>query len=387
MITPDEVLKRAKRKYRDVLRTWLAGNAFIPIEYPVGSLSKNLTERRSQIELLREQSKAARGTGYSLEWVTIEKREMGKQTSPRRVTIETLDDYLALVSQQAAFDHFVDDVHVIRQHFPALESWMRKYPQLILEHHGKWNDLLTVCSFFVQHPRPNVYIRELPIPIHTKFIEANTRILRDLLDELLPPDSIDLEAAEFSKRFGLKDKSPLVRVRLLDGQLDQQYGVKLDDMLLPVGQLAHLLADHVQPETVIIVENLTNFLTLPLFPNSIGLFGGGFAVHLLRDVGWLNQCSIVYWGDIDAHGFQILSDLRGLFLHTQSVMMDWDTLQDNIDYAVVGNTLRSEQYDYLTEAETAVARHVAKQNVRLEQEHIPHAYAVPRLSQIYRNQP
>ena len=73
-------------------------------------------------------------------------------------------------------------------------------------------------------------------------------------------------------------------------------------------------------------ENLVNFLTLPRYAGSVGFFGSGFAVHLLAEVEWLHHCKIIYWGDIDAHGFQILSDLRGHFPHVHSVMMDQQTL-------------------------------------------------------------
>ncbi len=217
--------------------------------------------------------------------------------------------------------------------------------------------------------------------MHTKFIEQNERILRDLLDELLPPEWINADETVFTKRFGLKEKAPLVRLRLLDGQLARQYTLSIDDISLPVDQCAHLFADRLRPQHVIIVENLINFLTLPPLPDSVGLFGGGFAVHLLRDVSWLAQASVIYWGDIDAHGFEILSDLRGLFPNVQSLMMDRGTLDDNAEYILSGNEVRAERYDGLTEIENQLALHMISHDLRLEQEHIPHAYAVIRLRQ------
>lgn len=385
MITPGEIVKRAERKYRDVLRMWLAGEDYVSIEFPVGNLSPDLAQRREQIDLLREASKEECGTGYTLDWETIKTHSVGKQTVPRRVTIPTLEDYLSLIRKKTEFQHFTADVLKIRQSFPALMDWLYAYPQQVIDHHGSWEDLLAVCTYFTQNPRPNLYIRELPIPVHTKFIEENQRILRDLLDLLLPSEAIHAEAQDFNRRFGLKDKPALVRLRLLEEQLDWSHGIKVDDVSLPIEQAAHLLSRHLKPRHVVIVENLINFLTLPKLPNSIGLFGGGFAVHLLREVHWLNQCDIVYWGDIDAHGFQILSDLRGIFPHTRSVMMDRATFDAYAQYATSGKHHRSQHFDYLTAAEAFFAQEVAGNDWRLEQERLPQVFTVACLRQVLVN--
>ncbi len=382
MITPEEIVKRGERKFYAVLREWLSGASFSPIEIPVGALSKNLTERRQQIDGLRDQSKEVCGIGYSLEWETVNMQALGKQTVPRYAIIANMEDYLALIRKRIVFDQFVADVFKIRQKFPVLETWIHARPQDVIEHHGKWHDLLVVCDYFVKNPSPNVYIRELPILVHTKFIEINNHVLRDLLDTLLPPDTINREAMDFNQRFGLKDKPALVRLRLLEEQLDWQYGIQVDDLSLPVDQIAYLLAHHIRPKHVIIVENLINFLTLPKIANAVGLFGGGFAVHLLGDVGWLLNCNVIYWGDMDAHGFEILSDLRGLFPNTISVMMDQQTFDLYSDYVGRGVGSRSERFGNLTELESQLAQEIVEQGLRLEQEHIPQIYAITRLKEL-----
>lgn len=385
MITPVEIVKKAERRYREVLCAHLNDETSFPLEFPVGRLSKNLAERRQQIDDLRQRSKENIEQGYALEWQTVNWRDLGKQTTPRRVVIETLDDYLAVVHKRTEYIQFVSDVERIRLQFPELESWLCANPQAIIEYHGYWDDLLAVCDYFVKHPRPNMYVRELLIPVHTKFIEQHSRILRDLLDTLLPADAVTPDATDFNERFGLKSPSPTIRLRLLEEQLDWKYGLRLDDLTLPVEQLAHLLADHIQPKTVIIAENMMNFLTLPSYPASVGLFGRGFAVQLLANVSWLNQCHIIYWGDLDGHGFQILSDLRKLFPHVRSVMMDQQTLDDHAEYVVAGNRVGVNRFDGLTEVETVVARHVLEHNLRLEQEHIPQAYSLTRLKHALRS--
>ncbi|MCC6975103.1 MAG: hypothetical protein IT322_13955 [Anaerolineae bacterium] len=380
MIAPEEIVKRAERKLDIVLREWLSGEAFSPIEFPVGVLSKELIERRQQIDSLRNKSRDVVGAGYTLEYETINTRTFSTQTSPRRVIIPSLEDYLTLVRKRTVFAHFVADVGNIRQKFSALEDWIYAHPQDVIANHGKWDDLLAVCDYFLNNPRPNLYIRELPIPVHTKFIEQNDRILRHLLDILLSPEAINNDSSEFKQRFGLKDKPALIRLRLLEGQLDWQYGIQIDDISLTVNQVDHLLTYHVKPKHVIIVENLINFLTLPKVPNCVGLFGGGFAVHLLRDVDWLLHCHVIYWGDMDAHGFEILSDLRGIFPHTMSLMMDQETFTTYYQGGK-GVGSRSERFEHLTDEEAKLAQRVVELGLRLEQEHIPQSYAIIRIKQ------
>jgi hypothetical protein len=382
MISPAEIVKKAERKFRDVLRAHLDGESLFPMEFPVGQLSNNLAERRQRIEELRQSSKENIGQGYTLEWQTTNQRDLGKQTTPRRVVIETLCDYLAVVRKRTEYGQFVADIEHIRRQFPELENWLCTNPQAIIENSGHWDDLLKVCDYFLKHPRPNMYIRELPIPVHTKFIEQHSRILRDLLDTLLPPDAVIPDSADFNQRFGVKSPPTRIRMRLLEEQLDWQYGLRLDDMTLPVDQLAYLLAEHIKPHRVVIVENLINFLTLPKIPDGAVIFGGGFAVHLLREVQWLNQCDVIYWGDIDAHGFEILSDLRELFPRVRSLMMDQETLEMYTNYIVRGVRSRLQRFGHLTEAEALVVQDVIDNDLRLEQEHIHQEYAVACLRKL-----
>jgi hypothetical protein len=382
MLTPTEIIKRAERKYRSVLRAWLKEESVFPMAFPVGKPSANLDQRRRQIDQLRQRSKEITGQGYNLIWTTVNKRDLGKQTLPHRAIIPNIDDYLRLLRRRDEFKGFKVDVAKITQAFPQLQAWMIDRPQDVIEFHGQWDDILLVCKTFCQNPRPNVYIRELPIAIHTKFIESHTRILYDLLNILLPDDSINSEETTFTGRFGLRDKPVLVRLRVLEEQLDWQFSLRIDDLSLPVDQLAHLLGDHLRPKHVIIVENLINFLTLPKLANSIGLFGKGFGVHILREVDWLTKCNIIYWGDIDAHGFQILSDLRVIFPHTQSVMMDRSTFDTYSSYVVEGKATPNDNFEGLNLDETDLARHVRDHNLRLEQEHIDHQYAVIHLQQM-----
>jgi len=56
-------------------------------------------------------------------------------------------------------------------------------------------------------------------------------------------------------------------------------------------------------------EILIHFLTLPERKKAVAIFGKGFQLNLLKDARWLAEKQILCWGDIDCHGFQILSQL------------------------------------------------------------------------------
>ena len=95
----------------------------------------------------------------------------------------------------------------------------------MLRYADQWPRLLAVCRYFVAHPQPGCYVRELDIPgVDTKFIEAHKSILKAILDQLLPPEAINQQQDKlaehgFAKRYGLKYEQPRVRFRLLDANL------------------------------------------------------------------------------------------------------------------------------------------------------------------------
>ena len=381
MISPGEVVRKAERQYTAVLRAWLSGevDVLFPMDFPAGRPARQLAKRRGEITALLDRAALEGEAGYRLEMKTVDQRRLGTQTYPTRVVIDTLDDYLAVVRKRTEFRDFCADADRIRARLPALEAWLHEYPHNVIAYAGSWPGLLDVCAYFVENPRPGVYVRELPIPVHTKFIEGHTKVLRLLLDHLLPPDAVDAETTDFARRYGLRDTPSRVRLRLLDGQLEWAYDLRLDDLSLPVAQAAHLLAAHIKPKRVVIVENLINFLTLPPIVGAVGLFGGGFRVSLARDLYWLRECDVIYWGDIDSHGFEILSRLRAIYPHTRSVMMDHDTLDAHREFAVEGPAVTDPAFDHLTDAERIAADFVTAHRLRLEQERLPHAQAVRRL--------
>jgi hypothetical protein len=380
MITPDDIRQKAARLYLPFLRACLRSDPFFPVVFPVGKLPADYLQLRACVRDLQAHSKEQHRSGYALEYQVRQKRSSGQQTLPVRVIIETEEDFLRLIEKEPEFCQFQQDAALIREKMPRLHDWMERYPQRVIEQHGNWIELLAVCRYFLEHSRPQLYLRELPVDVHTKFIEQHRGILRELLEQILPEESMFVEAETFEQRFGLREKEPHVRIRLLDDQLLKRYELPIDELSVPVSQFAALTL--LCGQQCIITENEMTFLTLPPRRDTFALFGAGFMVHNLARLPWLAECPIFYWGDLDAQGFQILSRLRSLFPHVSSLMMDWETFSTFADFCVESTPCPVRQLPHLTAEEHDLFVYLAEHNLRLEQEHISYSYMVRQLEYV-----
>jgi len=139
-----------------------------------------------------------------------------------------------------------------------------------------------------------------------------------MLDQLLPPEAIVHSATgarQFESRYGLLNKPVLLRFRILDPS--RRIG-GLSDISVPLAQFAAMQID---VQRVFITENKVNGLAFPDVPSSMVVFGG-YGIDRLADIGWLRDKEIVYWGDLDTHGFAILDRLPD----ARSTLMDAITL-------------------------------------------------------------
>ncbi len=370
MITPDEIKQKAARKYRPFLRAIVQDAPFFPLEirFRKAKASDDYLLLHEWVGQLLAGSKAERGFGYEVTLAERKSRRYGRQSLPARITIETESDFLRLIGKRDEFRRWKTAVSHTIAIFPQLQNWLAQHPQRVLPHLSIWDDLLTVCTYFVAHPRPDLYMRELPVPVHSKFIEENRAILRHLLDELLPPDAVRIDESRFERRFGLRYDEPQIRLRLLDESLRDELGWPTADISITLSACAGLMG--MNGRSILIVENKMTFLTLPPLKKGIAIWGKGFQVNLLRDVGWLADCDIQYWGDLDAQGFAILSQLRGYWPQTRSFLMDAATLEKYRAFVVTGTPSPVMELAHLDGRETAVYQELAAHNWRLEQERI-----------------
>jgi len=377
MITSKEIRDKAVKKYPAYLQSIVGGTPFAEIVITGDKKpSKNLAEYQLQITDLVSQSKEKKGYGYTIKYQTINKKEIGTQDIPSGISFQTESDFLKFLHKEKEVGEFREDCALILSEFFELKEWIIKSPKKIIENHSQWNDLLKVCNYFSVNPVPNLYIRELPIQVHTKFIEDNKSICKELLDILIEK-YINREYTllkDFEKRFNLKYAEPTVRFRILDKNISQQYFSGIDDLSVPVSLFENL---KLPVKRVLIVENKTNLLTialtLPELEKTIVVFGSGYKVENLKNAKWFNEMELLYWGDLDIQGFEILSQFRSYFPHVKSILMDKLTFEKYFKENKGTPNNISIRLN-LTNDEQQLYELLKANNWRLEQEKIPLEY-------------
>lgn len=370
MITVDEIRKKASRIYPDILRNSILGVESFPLNLRSDKkLSKDFAAMSREIAHIMSETKDRKGYGYTVISEKVKTRSHGLQDIPQSIRFDTLQDFLKFIGKVKEYEEFKRDCNRINSEIPELKEWTINNPLKVVQNQNKWENLLKVCRYFKQNPKPNLYIRELPINVHTKFIEMNKTVIRDLLDIMLP-DHINIEYKEFEKRFYLKFSEPLIRFKILDKEISQQFFSGIDDLAIPVSQFETL---NLPIKRILVVENKTTLytaLTLPKMDRSIAIFGSGFSVHNLKGAQWLSNLELLYWGDLDAQGFEILSQFRSYFPHAQSLLMDKITFEKFFENDKGTPTNVSVMLN-LTEEEQQLYELLKINNWRLEQEKIP----------------
>lgn len=375
MIDPTQIKQKAQQQYSNFLSSIVTGSQFFPLEFSVGTFPKEYLTLRDAVTQLIDQSKNKLGYGYTVQLETRKTQKYGLQSLPKKIYFEIEKDYLKFIKKELEFNHFKENIYLIQTQIPQLQDWLCQNPKKVIEYAEHWDDLLKVCQYFQQSPKPNLYIRELPIPVHTKFIEQNQKIIRNLLEAILPIDQLTSVEGEkdyiFEKRFSLKYREPLIRLRFLDPSLKKKYQFPATDISIPVSEFKQL---DLERHHCFITENLLNFLTLPLIEDSFAIFGSGYAIQTLKMVSWLSSYPIFYWGDLDVDGFRILSQLRSYFPQTISIMMDRETFEIFSEFAVSVARSTPEVLPCLTPEESTLYTYLATFQKRLEQEHIHQDY-------------
>jgi hypothetical protein len=383
MITPIEIQEQCLKWWKEILISHVNGCSSFPREITrIGKVSSKdilnkLTAYKEGISLLKKNSKENKKHGYSL--ITEERifNRIGTQTVPLKINIDTIDDYLAVAGKRNEYSVFCRNYELIINELPLLKDWVISNPIILIEH-DTWIDTLKVCKYFLENPQPELYIRQLPIDIHTKYIEENRPTFKSLLTFLIP-SNVDQAGETFEQMFHLKEKEKRIRIRFLDKRLSPlENFTDISFLLYELNQLK------VNCDNVFVAENEMNFLTLPALPNTIAVWsGGGFQVSYLKDIHWLRDKLFFYWGDIDAHGFQILNQFRTYFANTIAVMMDEETL--NKFKHTQGQRAAKQDLQKLSDSELKLYNHVRQYNLRLEQEKIDQKYSEERIKILLRD--
>ena len=378
------VTKKALRLYEsgEVFRFFMRGESLFPFVIKL----KTPTQKsfREAMPTLSKELKSLEALHLKIDYKEFDFKSMGKQRLPVSVEIETEEKFLKFLSKEREFDELVAAYEKAIKAFSLLKTLFIAKPNLLLQNRENIHELLEICRYFVANPQPNIYIRELSIEgVDTKFIQKNRVVVDSFLGSVLEESSYDTEITKlsengFEKKYGLKYELPLVRFRILDEAL---YIQGLSDLSLTTEEFASL---ELTCKYVFIVENKITMLSFMDIKNAIVIFGNGYGAGRIKNAEWLKSKNIYYWGDIDLDGFAILSQVRGYFPQTESLLMDNTTIEKCKDLAVKSSERNAKELKHLKDAERLVYERLVNdyygENFRLEQERIPLHHLLTNLS-------
>ena len=376
MIPVADARARVAGRVAALARDWaaepeLAASAVVRIALHPPS-ERDALEQQAAVIAWRDGWRAATDEpGVAVEWATRSWSRLGSQSVPVRATITgaealarfagpgSADAWARLRDRAAsAIDRLGGGAAVavaVRSHATALAGYVDV----------EFETVLDVASWLAQHPVDGLRPRQLPIRgVDSKWFGAHRAVVSALV-----------LAGTGRETLGIVGDAQHFRVRLLGDRIlpgaPRAFGASID----------HLAALRVECETVLVLENLETLLALPPVTDVVAIHGFGFSAAELARVPWVLDSRILYWGDLDSNGFAILHRLRSVAPAAESVLMDEEVLLAHRDLWVAEPKPARGVYAALEPREQAALDRLRDEgDVRLEQERIPWAYALERLS-------
>ncbi|SMX67996.1 hypothetical protein BI49514_00521 [Brevibacterium iodinum ATCC 49514] len=340
-----------------------------------------------------------------IDWEERSWARVGSQRVPVRLRLLTPDAVAAFVGGDTAREwrRLRDRAVSIRQRLGSVSNGIAPTRDADAEASSDWDSLaaairsqskrilslsdaafdtvIDVVDWLCTHPLGSLRPRQLPIRgVDSKWFETHRSLVTALLGGIGHAHAVTVLDAE-----------PRLRLRILDatliGAVDHEATVdrtwvraaaaSLDDVTAPISQLGRL---PITPRVVFVFENLESVLAMPDWPGAVAVHGSGYAVDGVARLDWIVGARVIYWGDLDSHGFAILNRLRSHLPEVESVLMDEATLLAHRDLWVPEPKPSTGTFAHLTGTEArALERLHAEGGVRLEQERIPWDTALNRL--------
>jgi len=381
LITPTDIQKKALRQYKDFLKSVLKREHIFPLYITgnKGKASMPLDELYPALCRLLEGAKSKKGFGYTVTLKTVQTRHAGEISMPDDIYFENVEDYLKFIDKEKEFLAFRKVAMQTQKQLPQLLPWMQEQPLKVIKYLTKWTDLLKVGIYFLKHPQPNLYPRQLLIDVPATFIEKHQSILSELLEVLLPSTHIRKEAQSFHDRFYLKNDLPLIRVRALAVAVFPD--LPIQDVSLRSEDWEHL---KVIADTVFITTDKLNFLRFPAHPNSCIIWGNPTTLQHVETLSFLANKQLYFWGDISLNTFQQLILLRQNFPDTQPFLINSATYKafqafattSKKEQTVLTNALMPEEQEFFL-----FLKDLEEKNV-IEQQHITQSYLQKTLNNL-----
>lgn len=386
MTLSDQIRSKAEKKLISVYRAAISGESLFPWTVPL-----NRSEMKNDLILWREEAEALRkidknhagAMGPLVQYKLVNTRKFGNQSFPDRVIFESQEDLLEYLGKTREFVRLKKLIEQSRA-IPELESWLTKpsAPIKMLANESIWDGILEVSRYFLTRVDFDLYPRLFPLTVHSKFLEENRTLLSEILTVILPDDRRNMSGTSFEERFLIKTGAQKINLRIPDEALRSKLGIPFSELEAPTKEVSAVIEASQGPLQFVIIENKANYLTFPSIPGTVIIFGSGFLVGSLERYRFLDRGRVIYWGDIDAHGLEILSLVREQFPHTETLLMSEGVLASYWAGTKGKPSERNEDPTSLSPAELKLYRLIKNGEKRLEQEKIPSTALSEALKQL-----
>jgi hypothetical protein len=364
---PADVRAAVRKKWDSgvLLARFADGQEWEPLSLPIrGPSARQLGEHLAEArQWTAGWADAARGP-LRVEYKEVGGRHFGTNSIPCRAWLDSYDDAWALLRTGRDVRRLTELLEASRS--TRLTPWLARYPMRALRLADVWVKLLATVQWIEQRQAPGMYLRQVDVPgVDTKFIERHKGVLAELLDVQLDPSRVHSAAPDFASRYGFLRRPGYVRFRVAGGFRGfSELSLRTDEFTAAPGGTTR----------VYVIENEITYLAFPVPAAAMAIFGGGYAVPVLEPLTWLAGLDVVYWGDIDTHGFAILNRLRSHLPHARSMLMDRPTLLGHRDHWTTEPSPTTAPLGRLDPSESAVyadlVSHACAPAVRLEQERV-----------------
>jgi hypothetical protein len=380
---PDYVLEKAQNRYRSVWRDTLLGAD--PGVYTVALDPPSATEvttRASDVSawLTHWRQWATQHPDVTLRTRTI-RTKFGAQPIHTHLDIPHTPALAGLNPGTAShWQRARTRWDQLRHHQPgqAVRPWLARIVDLDTY---DFTTLLAATTWFRANPRSGLTVRSVPVPgMHTKWLAHHRSMVLACLgiptDSSQPADPAgDTDPADIPTgdldALGLRPLPRETSVVLADPALRAAAG-GLRQISAPVDELASL---QIRPDTVLIVENKEPALAWSDTTGLAVIHSLGNHLHVLNSLPWIPHDRCWYWGDLDRHGFTLLSRARTMVPRLASLLMATGDIETYRPLGVEEDLDRYDQPDpTLTPAESsalAALQLTGEKYLRIEQERIP----------------
>lgn len=368
---PADVRASVRKKWDSgvLLGRFAAGAQWEPLGLPIrGPSARLIGEQLAEVrQWAAEWATAAAGGPLRVEYKQVGGLDFGANSIPARAWLDSYDDAWALLRVGADVRRLAGLIEAARG--TRLVPWLTGHPMRALRLADDWDRLLATVRWIEQRQAPGMYLRQIDAPgVDTKFIERHKGVLTELLDAQLDPSRVMVGAPDFAGRYGFLRRPGYVRFRVAGGYRG------FSELSVRAGEFTGAPSG---VSRAYVIENEITYLAFPVPDAAMVIFGGGYAVPVLESLGWLAGLDLVYWGDIDTHGFAILNRLRHYLPHARSMLMDRATLLGHRDHWTTEPSPAAAVLDRLDGAESALYTDLVSDacgpSVRLEQERISFA--------------